>query len=88
MEITGNDCLRSLTSEAGRQSDYYHRRQMPALTQMWAGIEALAFEASRSSGSLGVELNNTRVKDNPPIPIKAGEQHQQLPNHNVIKAFQ
>lgn len=54
--IAANDALRSLTNEAGRQSDYYHRRNMDSLTQMWSEIEALAFAAGRTHRALRIYL--------------------------------
>lgn len=87
MIITSSpELLRSLISEAGRQADFYSRRD--GATQQctfWNDLEALAHEARRSGRPLVITIRETTPN---PIPIKGGEQDQQLPNNNVLKAFQ
>lgn len=96
MTIQGSAALRSLTSEAGRQAEYYARRDMTILAGMWSEIERLAFAAGRANACLTI---STPAEECPsivkqgrngdiPIPIKASEQVQQPHKHNVIKAFQ
>ena len=86
MEVTSPNVLRSLTNEAGRQADFYNRRSgAETECEFWSELEALASEARRRSRALVITV---REISNSPLPIKHGEQDQQLPNHNVIKAFQ
>jgi len=85
MRVTHNGALRSLTSEAGRQTEYYARRGLTDLAEVWSELEALAFAASRQHQALIIEI---REKEVLPIPNKACEKDQQPPKHNVIKAFQ
>ncbi len=87
MIITSSpELLRSLISEAGRQADFYSRRDgANQQCTFWTDLEAIAHEARRSGLALVITV---REKDSIPIPIKACEQGQQPPNHNVIKAFQ
>lgn len=80
------ELLRSLISEAGRQADFYSRRDGAThQCTFWNDLEALAHEARRSGRALVITV---REKDSIPIPIKPSEQAQQLPKNNVIKAFQ
>lgn len=77
--------LRSITNEAGRQADFYNRKSgTETECQFWSELESLAGEARRRSAVLVIEM---RERVPLPIPIKPCEQGQQLPNHNVIKAF-
>lgn len=56
MNITQNDCLRSLCNEAGRQSDYYHRRGQDNLCQMWSELESLAHSAATQRQQLTLSI--------------------------------
>lgn len=79
------EVLRSIIAEAGRQSDFYHRRNDQEIADFWASLEGLAFEAKAKRLTV---LITTRGNTETPHSIKACEQGQQLRNHNVIKAFQ
>jgi hypothetical protein len=84
VEVAGERQLRSLVNEAGRQFSYYQRQDSQDLAIMWSEIEAVAFCAKQRGASLLIG-----VKNGPSTPIiKHGEQVQQLPKPNVIKAFQ
>jgi hypothetical protein len=86
MQVNNPSVLRSLTNEAGRQADFYHRRTgAEAELQFWSALEALASEARRNGHSLVIEK---RDYSGNPIPIKACEQSEQLPTNHVIKAIQ
>lgn len=87
MIITSSpELLRSLINEAGRQADFYSRRD-GATSQcvFWTDLESLATEARRTNRALHISL---REIDSNPLPIKACEQGQQLDNPKVVKAFQ
>lgn len=85
MEVSDGATLRSIITEAGRQSDFFTRKQDSVKAHAWTELEAVAWEALRNRSRLVITvLENSQS----PIPIKACEQAQQLTNPNVIKAFQ
>jgi hypothetical protein len=74
MTIASREALRSITSEAGRQADYYDRRGNAPLCQMWSEIESLAHAAARHGTMLKLTpVNNRDVQDVNPLPIKPCE---------------
>lgn len=77
--------LSSIIREAGRQADHYHNRGDTLLLEFWSRLEAMAFEAKRARKAL---LITEGKKETNHIPIKGGEQHEQLHNNNIVKAFQ
>ena len=67
--IIPHDQLRSIISEAGRQADFYLRRQDQPLAQLWAEIESLASLARSTRRSLLIGVSDSFF----PIPIKPCE---------------
>jgi hypothetical protein len=84
MELEDRRTLASFRNEAERQTDFYGRRGDEQLTHDWATFAELATLAVQRKAKLVIEM---REVSSSPLPIKGCEQHQQLPNSNVIKAF-
>lgn len=84
MELEDRRTLASFRNEAERQSEFYQRRGDEGLSNDWAILAELATLAVQKRGSLLIEM---REVSSSPNTIKACEQGEQLPNHNVIKAF-
>lgn len=85
LNITEQRVLLSMRREADRQSAFYLRQGECGLADSWADFARLCDLAVQRRGSLLIE---NRDVYHSPIPIKACEQGQQPPNHNVIKALQ
>lgn len=78
--------LRSLRNEAERQSEFYASRGQAHLSEFWSDLAAQSQLALQSPGQRWSLILSSSIEN--PIPIKAGEQHQQPSNNKVIKAFQ
>lgn len=70
LRITDASVLRSVINEAGRQSDFYQRKQDMQKREAWSQIEAYAWDAMRRGGALLITVSEGNIT---PIPIKACE---------------
>jgi len=71
--VTSRAALRSIANEAGRQYEFYDRRNCHELAQLWSEIGAEVYMALHQHADLLIRLED--VISNPPI-IKSGEQHE------------
>lgn len=86
MKVNSPNILRSVINEAGRQADFYSRRQGAELEcEFWSELEALASEARRRGHALYIITWESSIN---PLPIKGGEQGEQLSNPNQFKVLQ
>jgi hypothetical protein len=70
IKVTSRAALRSIANEAGRQGEFYSRRNIPELATLWSEIECEVYSALQSDRNLLIGIQENMSS---PIPIKPGE---------------
>lgn len=85
IEIASPAALRSIIQEAGRQCEFFHRRGDKEVSDAWAAIESLAFEAKAHRRALHIMEKGDQEGPFPIIPCEQGQQPRKGFNPKVLQ---
>lgn len=70
IKVTSRAALRSIANEAGRQGEFYSRRNIDELATLWSEIECEVYSALQQDKDLLIGIQEIQKT---PIPIKGCE---------------